>query len=190
MVDNPESVIHEKLDADEKLIWTGQPAQGLRLQPADSFLIPFGLFWTVMAVSMVRTIINQPADPASQLVGLIVGTGFVLIGIYLLIARFWVDAAMRRKSFYGITDRRIVIVSGLFSQRVKSVTLRTLSDVTMTESRNGSGIITFGPTPPWYYYWYGAQWPGMQLCGTSAFESIDQVGEVYRIVMQAQRAAS
>jgi hypothetical protein len=186
-----ETIIRLKLDADERLIWSGQPKQGIQLQLADVFFIPVGLFWTTFMIFAAIAIIGQEADLGSKIFGLIVIGLFILFGLFLLGGRLWVDAALRRRTYYAVTDRRIIIISGLLRQKLQSIFLRTLSDITLTETRGGDGTISFGPVPLWYYCWYGLGWPGMGgAFSVSCFRLIDRVREVYNLILQAQRAAS
>jgi hypothetical protein len=61
------------------------------------------------------------------------GVPFIIMGLYFVVGRFFADAWMRERTFYGIANERIIIVSGLFSRRTKSLNLRTLSDISLTE---------------------------------------------------------
>ena len=115
------------------------------------------------------------------------GIPFVLIGLYFVFGRFLVDAKTRGCTFYAVTDQRIIIVSGLFSRQTKSMQLRTLSDVTLTERRDGSGTITFGPQSPMAYR-APAGWPGASRYAAPAFDMIDGAKEIYGLIRQTQDA--
>ncbi len=110
----------------------------------------------------------------------------VLIGLYVIIGRFIIDAQQRTHTLYTVTNKRAIIGSGWLSQRVKLLNLRTLFDVSMTQKADGSGT-TYGPTPPFGYGNIGMSWPGYQ--GPPSFEFIPQVKTVYNIVRDAQQAA-
>ena len=79
------------------------------------------------------------------------GVPFVLVGLYIMAGRFWVDAGQRAATVYAVTSERVVIVSGVVSRRVKSLSVDTLSDVSLTERASASSPMpfseTFGPTP-------------------------------------------
>lgn len=49
-----ESLINQlgqALNSGEKVIWSGQPQQGLVLQTSDSLMIPFSLMWGGFSIS-------------------------------------------------------------------------------------------------------------------------------------------
>jgi hypothetical protein len=86
------------------------------------------------------------------------------------------------KTTYGLTGERVVIVSGLFARNVKSLNLRTLSDVSLNERRDGSGTITFGPGHPYSSWFQGmGWWPGMPAAA-SAFELMPRADSARKLV--------
>jgi len=118
------------------------------------------------------------------------GLPFVLVGLYMIFGRFWVDARQRARTFYGITSERVVIVFGLFARRVKSLSIDTLTDVSLTERSGGSGTITLCLVPPPFYGWYsGSGWPGFPYQTIPILELPAEAREVYEIIRRAQRAA-
>jgi hypothetical protein len=121
------------LGREERLLWSAQPRQGIFLRSTDAYLIPFSLFWGGFAFFWEGSAVNSNAPVIMRLWGI----PFVLIGLYLIIGRFFVDAKLRSKTYYALTTERIVIVSGLFSRTTKSLQLRTLSDVSLAESKGG-----------------------------------------------------
>jgi len=82
-----------------------------------------------------------------------------------------------------------IISSDLFSRRVKSLNLRTLSDLSLSERRDGSGKITFGPTNPFAIFSSSTSWPGAGQYAQPAFDLIDRAREVYDVIREAQKAA-
>jgi hypothetical protein len=118
------------------------------------------------------------------------GVPFVLVGLYLIVGRFWVDARQRARTYYGLTDRRVIIVSGIFSRSTRSLNVRILSDVALTKRRNGSGTISFGQVNPMYAWWGSAGWPGMGRYAAPCLELDGDAEEVYEKILAAQQACT
>jgi Bacterial PH domain len=179
-VDEPRSMLEAQLGPREKLLWAGRPPRGIMLCAIDAFLIPFSLMWGGFAFFWEYSVITEKAPVFFSLWGI----PFVLVGLYVVIGRFLVDRKQREKTSYGITNERVLIVSGVFSQTVKSLNLRTLSDVTMTERGDGSGSIAFGPTHPYSWWTQGmGGWPGVPV--SPGFDRIPDVKGVYETLCSA-----
>lgn len=137
-------VIQKEIEPKEKLLWADQPAQGIKLRGSDVFMIPFSFLWGGFAIFWEYSVMKSGAP----LFFLLFGIPFVLIGLYIIFGRFYVEAKQRKNTFYGVTNERVIITSGLFRKKVKSLNLRTLTDISLSESSSGSGSITFGNTTP------------------------------------------
>ncbi len=186
------TVISQQLTGGERLVWSGRPRGGIRFRGADIFFVPFSLiwcsfaiFWEVMASAPTAAGHGRPGNVA--FVFPIFGVPFVLVGLYFVFGRFLADARMRAKTCYGVTNERIVIVSQFFGKRVKSLNLRTLNDITLSERGDGSGVITFGPTQP--YGRWAASWPGAGQYASPSFDFIENAKEVYDTIRRTQRSS-
>ena len=181
----PPPEIMATLDRGERVIWSGQPRQGLMLRGIDAFAIPFGLLWTsVPLFGAVAALLGPKSDPFA----LVPTIPFILIGLYLVIGRFFIDAGQRRRTFYALTDERILIVSGLSSRNVRSLSLRTLDQVDVSARASGQGTITFGRSPFGSFALPG--WPGMKGYQSPMFEMIPDVTAVAKLIRDAQRAVN
>jgi hypothetical protein len=176
-----------ELAAAERVLWSGQPRRGVALRGADAFLIPFSLAWGGFAIFWETMVVAVNAPLFFSLFGLI----FVVVGLYLIVGRFFVDAMQRARTFYAVTSDRVIIVTGLRSRTVRSIDLETLGEVTLSERRDGSGSIVLGtPTPFDWMYGGMAGWPSWSGFGTRwvpRFELIDNVRSVYDIIRSAKR---
>jgi hypothetical protein len=180
-----EQALQRELNSGEKLLWTGQPSLGLRLRPSDALMIPFSLMWGGFAVFWEYSVVQGGAPAFFMLWGI----PFVAIGLYMIIGRFFVDAALRARTHYGLTDQRVLIIHGLFSREVKSLTLSGLTDISLQERNDRTGTITFGAqggVPRWFAT---SGWPGMNKQLAPAFEMIENARSVYTRIREAQQSS-
>lgn len=185
ILEDPDSQIRHELGSNERLLWTGRPRLGLLLRSSDAIFIPFSLMWGGFAIFWEVSVIVAGAPVFFVLWGI----PFVLVGLYLIFGRFWVDARERAKAYYGVTNERVLIISGLFRRTVKSLNIDTLTDVSLIEKGDGSGTIALGPTNPWQNWYSDAVWPSTGRWSPPQLELIDDARRVYEIIRDAQQAA-
>lgn len=178
------SVLQNELNPNEQLLWAGRPRQGFLLRASDGLLIPFSLMWGGFAFVWEFEVVTTDAPFFFKLWGI----PFVLVGCYFIFGRFFTDANQRAATIYGVTNERVIIVSGVFRRNVKSLNLRTLTDVSVSQRSDGSGTITFGQLPPFYWYAHGM---GQSFGGPTVpnFELIPDAKGVYETLRNAQRGA-
>jgi hypothetical protein len=183
-METPETLINRELGAGERLLWSGRPRQGITCRRSDLLMVPFSLMWGGFAFFWEYSAWSTGNAP---LFFLLWGIPFVLVGIYIIVGRFIIDAKQRERTVYGVTSERVVIVSGLFTRRVKSLNIRTLSEVDLDERADGSGTITFGQTNVFSAWGTGTSWPGMPQM--PSLEMIPEARTVYEAIRKAQRSS-
>lgn len=178
--------IREQLGSGERLLWSGAPRQGLVLRAADALFIPFSLIWAGFAVFWEVNVMAQGAPLFFTLFGI----PLLVVAAYITIGRFFVDAHIRARTFYAVTAERVLIVSGVFSRSVKSLSIPTIPDLTLREGRGPFGTVSFGGSAL-----FGNLFPGFggmpgadQFIGPQ-FELIEQPRTVYDLIRQLQRDA-
>jgi hypothetical protein len=175
--------IEDELDPGEQLLWHGQPKQGLLLRSSDILMIPFSLLWGGFAIFWESAAITNGAPFFFVLWGI----PFMLVGLYVIVGRFFVEAAQRSRTYYAVTDERIIILSGIMNRNVKTLNLRSLSDINLTLRSDGRGTITFGPAHPMSWWYAGTWWPRSGKYATPGFEMIEDARAVYVQIRQAQK---
>ena len=180
------------LQRGERLLWSGQPRQGIMFRPQDVVLIPFSLLWGGFAIFWESGVVTSKAPGFFVLWGI----PFVAVGLYLIAGRFLVDSAMRAKTYYGVTTDRIIIASGLMSSTVQSLDLRTLTGITLNQRTDGTGSILFGSAMMYaanslFSRNYGGSPFGVWAGAGSGplFDSIRDPRGVYEIITRAQQEA-
>jgi hypothetical protein len=82
-----------ELNQGEKLLWSGQPPQGIRFRWTDLIFVPFGCVFMLGPLAGVIAAINQQGPEAAFMLLFI--TPFVLIGGFLAFGRFFVEKMQR-----------------------------------------------------------------------------------------------
>ncbi|MBB4234313.1 PH domain-containing protein [Rhizobium esperanzae] len=161
----------------EKLLWSGRPAQGFLLTSRDFLLVPFSLLWGGFAIFWEITAISTEAPVFTKLWGI----PFVLMGLYITAGRFFVDAAVRARTEYVLTDRRVIIRrSGLF-RHLSTNQLELLPSISLEEGGRGRGTIKFGvPSNRRKSGWTPGLADEPQLLG------IDNARQVYSLLEKAR----
>ena len=172
-----------QLGPDEILHWSGRPMQGVMFRPTDLLMVPFSLLWGGFACFWTFA-----ATATGGCFGLF-GIPFVLVGLYMVFGRFWADAKERANTFYAVTSERVIINSGLFTQKRRSLPLQTLADFTLEAvDAQGRGTIMFGESSPLAAWYRGMPWwMGTARHVSPAFERIDNAQAVYETILLAQR---
>jgi hypothetical protein len=176
-----ENELKPNLSSDEKLLWTGKPKTGIVLRGSDAFLIPFSLLWFGFAVFWETSVLVMNAPFFFKLWGI----PFILVGLYVSIGRFFVDAKKRANTIYGITPDRIIIKSGIYSKDINSLNIKSLSDISINQKRDNSGTITLGPSDFRFAMIQGMHLPGAK--SAPRLELIEDVKSVYDQIISLQR---
>jgi hypothetical protein len=164
----------------ETLLWVGRPVQGIVFRRTDWGLIPFSLIWTSMAVWQAR-FLGRSLDALLNPCPTVVILGMLAFGVYLLVGRFVVDAWQRSRTWYGLSDRRALILYVGRTVCFNTVEGAECKAATLQRQADGSGTIIF-ETREVDPYWVGREGRGGFLDSTRpsspAFEGIDAPDEV------------
>ena len=177
--------IKAQLDPSELVLWAGQPKQGVTLRGSDALMIPFSLLWGGFAFFWEWSILRSGV-PAFYVLW---GIPFVLIGIYLIVGRFFVEAWQRSNTHYAVTSEKIVIVDGLYTSTVRSALLSGLTELALSEHANGVGTISFGPNSLPTMFRSLPRWLGMGYRLGSQFDLVPNARGVYDLIRSTQRSA-
>lgn len=182
---NPQSELREHLNRDESLLWSAQPKSGIVFRSSDAIMIPFSILWCGFAIFWLMSVISTGAP----IFFIIWGIPFVIMGLIFVFGRFLIDAKQRANTFYGLTENRILIKSGIFSSSIKSLNIKTLSDIELNEKADGTGTISMGPKNPFNMWGAGMSWyPGMKT--SPQIELIKNARKVYQQIIEVQNSHS
>jgi len=166
----------------EKILWTGRPAQGVLLTSRDWFLVPFSLFWCGFAFFWEGMVASSPKSPDFMK---LFGIPFVLIGLYFVAGRFFVDAWVRGGLRYAVTNKRALISRTKPFAKFSAMNLRQAQEIALTMRSDGRGTIRFGAQPTIWAQNNGFAYMTPSLDPVMQFIAIDDAQKVYRLVQQA-----
>jgi len=190
--EDPTEVIRQELDPGESLLWAGRPRQGIVLRSSDMVIVPLGIIWCIFLLWWLLDLVRSGL-PWFLYAGSIPA---IVAALYAVFGRFWVDARLRAATCYGVTNERIMIVTGPFSKNVTSIRLEALGDVNLDEEPDGSGSIVFGPANPYSSWYQGMPWYRSATMSSArhhlppAFEMLPDVRQVYTLIRQAMRGGA
>jgi hypothetical protein len=167
---------------DELLAWAGRPKQGIYLSPSDALRIPFSVLFCGFVFVWEFQVISTGAPFFMGLFGI----PFVLMGLYQLVGRFFVDARKRAMTFYGITNRRVLIVSQGFTRNITGVDLANSREISLEERSDGTGTIFLGKRGPQGFEAFG--WQAPQTANTPTLQRVPDAREVFNMIRHAQEA--
>ncbi len=153
---HPTDVIAPHLDAGEKLLWSGQPRWAGALQE----LGPVGrlTFWlqmvfvgafSVLFIFMLVHVLYLGNPTPYKLSLLLVVLSLIAMALYTMWREPAQEGPRRAQTFYGVTDRRILLIEGPTASPALGIWyLSVLNDARIIEDERGEGSIQFGLTGP------------------------------------------
>jgi hypothetical protein len=157
-------------------------------------MIPFSLIWGGFAFFWEAGVLgliplggkNGHAHPAPIFMA-IFGIPFCVIGFYLIFLRFFADAFIRRKTWYGITDKRVIVLKSAFTTNVNSIDYASLTNLNLTERKDNSGDILFG-FPSSMQAWANSGWPqSRRYPQTPGFYLLPDARQIYNRIREIQQ---
>ena len=170
----------------ERIIWTGQPKQGLALSGRDTFLIPFSLMWGGFAIFWNAGVWSGfGGNQAAPLFFRLWGLPFLVVGLYFIAGRFFHDAYIRKYLNYAVTDRRILV---LRKSRITSLDIHRLPRLELSEHRDQTGTLSFEANSlgPWSGM-NGINWWVPSIGGAAQFFRIANARRVYEFIQNQIR---
>ncbi|MCX5787818.1 MAG: hypothetical protein NTX64_04815 [Elusimicrobia bacterium] len=184
IADDVPEPLRERLGPGERLLWHGKPREDLRAAWWERIAGPaIGLLVGGFGALAVRGPFK--GSYAFSLPGVIVllfGIAFIAAGLYVGLYPF-VDRSRRVRTFYGVTDRRVIAIEPWPWRWVMTLDLSRLHDMRITqETPDGSGNIEF----------MSSQWVRSNST-TGDYPEFDFIGDVHSVhdlILRARKEAA
>ncbi len=191
-----ESVFENDLLRHERLLWCGQPLKRIVLRPSDWYAVPFSIMWGGFALFWESVVLGHGSLNLKHSPDFFVlwGIPFVLVGQYMIWGRFLYTAWLKGRTYYAVTDRRVLVSCNGFSNKFLAATLSSLPSITMAARDDCAGTITFAENIASSLFSRGKTGSrsknqiGIDLATLNFFDIAD-VKAVYRLLQDARQSA-
>ena len=117
------------------------------------------------------------------------GIPFIVIGQYMIWGRFFYDGWLKRRTYYGITNRRLIVLQESTKRKICSMYIDKIPSI----ERNGSftGTLCFGTKYPMID---GGRrrtqnWSRFYVGDVPVFADIDDADSVYQLILDLSERA-
>jgi Tfp pilus assembly protein PilF len=141
--------IADELSADETLLWCGQPKGGFRWYRDDFYTIPLFLIMLCGISFIAFMAFSSHYIPLFMKLLSLIG---VTIAILLNLRKF-IDKRNRENTYYGLTDKNIIIITDFFSRVVNKYALNDLGVVRIVPIDDSRSTIIFYLKRSWVISW-------------------------------------
>jgi hypothetical protein len=137
----------------EYLLWAGRPLRKVVFHSSDWIAIPFSLLWGGFAIFWEGAVAGYWGNPKHGPSGTPIeffnlwGIPFVLAGQYLIWGRFARVAWKKKRTYYGLTNNRVIVVNVSSNRKQTAAYLNGLDACSLSTRSDGIGTIEFAPEP-------------------------------------------
>lgn len=182
------SAIQPELGSGEVVVWAGRPSLQRIFHKQDVFLIPFSLIWGGFAIlweAEVAGFWGQHGSQGMPLAFVLWGIPFVIISQYLIWGRFLYASWKKKRTFYAITNRRVLVVQNGWSRITASAYLDTLPALVKETAAGKTGSLRFAASESSWLSLFGWKiWDNMSIGTNPEFLDLEDVHTVYNIVSE------
>jgi hypothetical protein len=172
----------------ESVYWAGMPNPGVIFHSDDWAVVPFSLLWGGFAIFWEAGVLgywgNGSRGGSPSIFMALWGVPFVLIGQYMIWGRFFYDAWLKRRTYYAITNKRLLVVQEGWTQKTSSMYLAHIPAIELEGAKTGT-------------LWFGKKYPVIagrgqkrrsmsryDLGDVPVFADIDDLDGVHRLVQE------
>jgi hypothetical protein len=142
--------LQPELMSGENVLWAGVPNPKVVFHTEDKLLIPFSLLWVGFFVFWEAGVLgfwgNGTTSGGPSIFMAIWGVPFLLYGQYFVWGRFLTDAWLKRRTYYAVTDRRVLFVQEGRSRKFRFTYLESIPEI--VREGTTTGTLWLGPKLP------------------------------------------
>lgn len=186
--------IQAELMSGESIHWAGMPNPRVIFHSDDWAAIPFSLIWTGFFVfweAQALGVWAKSSRPTGNHTFMALwGIPFLVMGNYMVWGRFLVDAWLKRRTYYAVTDQRVLVMQEGWKRKTSTTFLEAIPQIEREGARTGT-------------LWFGPKYPIVAAKGKKTrdmsrfsigdvpvFADVDDVDSVCRLIMDLRKSKS
>ncbi len=121
----------------------------------DLTLVPFSIAWAGFAIFATAGFVEgygeavKSGGQPGSILFLVLGAVFGLLGLYLLAGRFLHKRWDKLRTYYALTNRRVLILKTGTAPAVSGIPWDKVPAITKSEGFGGTGTVTFAKAGRW-----------------------------------------
>jgi hypothetical protein len=172
---NDYSIFQGELLEDEKILWIGKPDTKFILEKGDIFLALLGLLCAGCGLFVLNSFITL------GYISIFIGIFFVLVGLYLLFGRYHNNNYEKKRTFYAVTNQRVLIITYIFTKNVIAKFINQIPVLIKNVRKDGIGTIQFENDQ------YRTSGENVEIIDVPTFHDIKDVDTVYELINDLRR---
>ncbi|MCU1243234.1 MAG: hypothetical protein JWO71_3960 [Candidatus Acidoferrum typicum] len=192
---NPQAAakIQPELMPGESVHWADTPNPKIIFHSDDWTAIPLTVMWTGFFVFWEAGALGywgkESRHGAPDVFMALWGIPFLVVGNYMVWGRFFVDAWLKRRTFYAVTNRRVLVLQEGWKKKTSTTFLESIP--TIEREGTETGTLWFGPKYP-VIAGRGRKTRDLSRFSVGdvpVFADIENVESVYRLIMDIRTKA-
>lgn len=197
MVDTQAAIkIQRELMSGENICWAGMPDPKVIFHSDDWYVIPFSLLFAAFSIFWEAIVLGywgsngRRGEPSMFMA--FWGIPLILYSQYFVWGRFLADGWLKRRTYYAVTDRRVLLLREAWSRKFRFTYLESIPEIVREGA--STGTLWLGPKLPFTT----GRGSGKPSRGISRFKidsavpvltDVDDVNYVYRLIMDLRETA-
>lgn len=128
----------DQLSGKEQILWASRSTQGIQFRNSDKYMIPFSLLWCT-TVGILAWFTLSMGGIGTTMAWFI--APFMLVGLYLLLGRFFMDAFIRKHIFYALSSKKLLVRTGKWNRSTNTFPLKSIHKIALEKGKKGNGTL-------------------------------------------------
>ncbi|MCH8092538.1 MAG: hypothetical protein IIC57_09355 [Proteobacteria bacterium] len=149
------ALFEDQLFDGEEILWTGRPDPSVNFDRRDLALVPFSIAWAGFAIFATAGFVKGYIEAAGSggqegsFLFLALAAMFSLLGLYLLVGRFFNKRWNKLRTYYALTNLRVLILETGTTSPLSGVPWDKVPAIGKTQGFVGTGTVTFAQVRWW-----------------------------------------